>query len=457
MLWRKQKANMLINLTRVYAKRNLSQKEYNFEIEKNRKMKASVGRVTSSIGVVNAEDATSRPTTAGDASRPGTGDTTDGNQANSRGRKKNAGLPEVVPGSTNEYKLIIGSRAESNNVTPQDIDHVPVNQFKAWLLAVPEFLDLKVGEVISPICLSFVIDDFVFIDLVSTDSSVEIFLLSVIITSFSFYDDLTCLFLSFFRWSRSVTDQCRFLFDFAGHLNDRLVFREFLPINKMSRYFQEVATMKLSVQVGGIGNNSHLKKGYAHQTGSVGGDEPDGDEEDVEGDGNVGGDEDAHHNGLTLNWKLMKVENPEAIMTKLNIPTSCGSILFIDLLLKDRIPVIKQQDTCDTIKKYLMQQVERELKQNVNFTLLTCLAMKNEYDDSPVIRIIIAYKKMVSIDKFLEHQLLPYRLSDLVTMFVGDFKSNLDLHEYFHNKVNSLEEIFHCTVSKFKLQYNILP
>ncbi len=251
-----------------------------------------------------------------------------------------------------------------------------------------------------------------------------------------------------------VTDKCRFLFHFAGHLNDRLVFREFLPIGKMSRYYQEVSTLKLSLQVGGLSSSAQMKKGYAHQTSGNGKatiareevKNIDGAEDDLEGDGNVGGDEDVHNNGLSLTWKLMKVENPEAIMTKLNIPTSCGSILFIDLLYKDKVSLSKQQETCESLKKFILQQIERELKQNISFTLMNCIAMKNEYDDSPIIRIVIAYKKLVSIDKFLEHQLLPYRFSDLVTMFVGDLKSNIDFHEYFHNKVNTLDEMFHMTV-----------
>ncbi len=141
MLWRKQKANMLMNLTRVYAKLNLSQKEYNFEVEKNRKMKPfHVTNTASSLplgeGIITEVDS--------NTSRPVTTDSTKVDSSNRNLKKKNMLETEVIPGSNNDFKLIIGSRSETNTVTPHDVDHVPVSQFKAWLLAVPNFMNFEV-------------------------------------------------------------------------------------------------------------------------------------------------------------------------------------------------------------------------------------------------------------------------------------------------------------------------
>lgn len=226
------------------------------------------------------------------------------------------------------------------------------------------------------------------------------------------------------RWIRHLSEGSKFLFHFAGHMNDRLIFRDFPSINKCSKLLQEACTLKYSIQIGGTGGNIMRAN-----------------DEDEDDEGNSSG-------GFSFNWKLMKMENAETLMKKVNIPTSCGSVFYMDLLFRENVTPAKQQEVGENLKKFLLQQLEKELKMNLNFTMLQCLAMKNEYDESPVIRVVLSYKKHVSIDKFLEHMLLQYKLTDLVTIFVGEVKTNIDFGQYVNNKLNSLNDVFQASVSQ---------
>lgn len=124
--WRKQKANMLNHFLRVYAKRNISQREYAFEIAYNK----------------NHSGATSRPT-----SKKGKKKAITNSSNGSTGGESKDGIDEAIAGSSNEYKLVIGDNNEENIVHSMDMDRVPVNQFKAWFLTIPPFLNFSVSEV----------------------------------------------------------------------------------------------------------------------------------------------------------------------------------------------------------------------------------------------------------------------------------------------------------------------
>ena len=71
----------------------------------------------------------------------------------------------------------------------------------------------------------------------------------------------------------------------------------------------------------------------------------------------------------------------------------------------------------------------------------------NEADDAKVLRLIFSYKRIVSVDSWLEHMLIPYAINDLINVLVGDFRSNFDLSEVIANKVTSLSQSFACSVS----------
>lgn len=71
----------------------------------------------------------------------------------------------------------------------------------------------------------------------------------------------------------------------------------------------------------------------------------------------------------------------------------------------------------------------------------------NEADDAKVLRVIFSFKRIVSLDGWLEHMLVPYMVTDLVSVLVGDFRTNLDLGEIIKSRVTSLSETFAASVS----------
>jgi hypothetical protein len=65
-----------------------------------------------------------------------------------------------------------------------------------------------------------------------------------------------------------------------------------------------------------------------------------------------------------------------------------------------------------------------------------------------VLRVIFSYKRIVSVDGWLDHMLLPYGVNDFINVLVGDFRSNFDLAGAVANRVTSLSESFACSVSR---------
>jgi hypothetical protein len=70
----------------------------------------------------------------------------------------------------------------------------------------------------------------------------------------------------------------------------------------------------------------------------------------------------------------------------------------------------------------------------------------NEADDAKVLRLIFSFKRLVSIDGWFEHMLLPYTLTDMVNVLVGEFRSNLDFAEIIANKTTHFSESFAASV-----------
>jgi hypothetical protein len=57
-----------------------------------------------------------------------------------------------------------------------------------------------------------------------------------------------------------------------------------------------------------------------------------------------------------------------------------------------------------------------------------------------VLRIMINYKKIVSVDRFFETMLVEYRLYDLVTVCVGELKTNLNIANLLSHHLNNLND-----------------
>lgn len=82
------------------------------------------------------------------------------------------------------------------------------------------------------------------------------------------------------------------------------------------------------------------------------------------------------------------------------------------------------------------------MRTNRLFNGIRVASAVNDSDESKVLRIIFSYKRLVSLDGFLEHMLIPYKLADLVSVFVADFRTNVDLGTLFSSNLTSLTETF---------------
>jgi hypothetical protein len=137
MFWRKQKATMHIEMLRTHAKRNLSHQDYQFEIEKNRKFTFKDGvpdQFENNIQSLTDKTRKKKPSTS----------------LTSSSRRQQHPDEEAYPGGSNEYELVFGGeKGGCSSINLEDVDRVPVHQFKAWLLGVPDtILDTKVSFIL---------------------------------------------------------------------------------------------------------------------------------------------------------------------------------------------------------------------------------------------------------------------------------------------------------------------
>lgn len=229
-----------------------------------------------------------------------------------------------------------------------------------------------------------------------------------------------------FRAIQTLDSYSRMIFAFGAHCNDRLIFRDFPMYQKLLRRLQQVFTYKWICTV-----NSTESAGAALQ-------------------------------GVGASLKLMRVDNLEATVKALNAPTGCSTILYVDLLLRQYNKESSGQNDPSLalvrlLHSFLKHHFETEMKtSNNNLNSLQVYVTKNEIDDAEVIRIMLSYKKLVNIDKFLEFLIIPYKIHELINILVVDFRSNVDLQDLCtHNKLQSLNEVFSCAVRLFStiMQY----
>jgi hypothetical protein len=224
---------------------------------------------------------------------------------------------------------------------------------------------------------------------------------------FSKIDLITCyFFLS--RGIRKIDSACRFLFNFAAHANDRMILRDFLPLLKLPKYLQEVITYKYSLEIGNFELNPLSSEKYP---------------------------------GMACSWKLLKLENPETMLKSYNIPQGTHTVIIIEFLCKPTITTQDQELLVELLRLFLQNNIEKEFKNNnVNFNGIQISCVLNEIDENYVLRIMINYKKIVSVDRFFETMLVEYRLYDLVTVCVGELKTNLNIANLLSHHLNNLND-----------------
>lgn len=222
--------------------------------------------------------------------------------------------------------------------------------------------------------------------------------------------DVFDVILNHSSWVRSVEGITRSMYHFAAHINDRLVFRDFVPLTKAtnSKSLLDVCTLKIGLSIG---------------------------------------DDNRRDGGLSGSFKLIKVDNPSQMFKQLKLSPDSGSALLIDLLYREKTSS-KDMDRCVTLlRQFLVSHIERELRGNRMFSGMTVCNAINEQDNSKVLRVIFCYKRMVSLDGWLEQMLIPYTVADLIPILMGDFRTNLDFAEIIKSKLATFSSHFSGSVS----------
>ena len=93
------------------------------------------------------------------------------------------------------------------------------------------------------------------------------------------------------RWVRQFEMTTRNMFHFAAHINDRLIFRDFPPISRVSKVLQEISNFKFGLSIG---------------------------------------DESRREGGISGNFKLIKIDTPSVYFKQLKVPSDSGTVLMID-------------------------------------------------------------------------------------------------------------------------------
>lgn len=159
------------------------------------------------------------------------------------------------------------------------------------------------------------------------------------------------------------------------------------------------------------------------------------------------GEEAMRDGGISGTFKYTKVDTPDQILKKCRLPNDAGSTFLIDFLYHLDVTEINQIKCVELLRAFLMHHFEKELRNNPQFNGLYVLNDINEADNSKVLRIALSYKRIVSLDGFLEHMLLPYKIHDLIGVCLADFRTNIDLNEWVRNKVTNIDETFAGSVS----------
>lgn len=390
-----------VELLRTYAKRRLAQPDFPFEI------------ATVRVAVRSTDQASraSSPSTSRPSSR-----------RRSKKRSDGDGDAEFVE----EPRLVTTLRSEDFAIDPEHLSQAPIGQALAWVLRyfpmrtlTPQSANLS--------------------SLQSSQSPAEA------CYDFSSFGRLCLSVRSHLSLGlRKVEQACRFLFDLAGHLNDRLVFRDLSALlydrhahgQRAGRHAKPVTG--LSALPNALTETAVYKFSLAIGDASVAG-------------GGGGGADAPSLTGLSVHWKLARSESVEAAAKRLGgVPAGAGLVVSIDLLCRDpsssAAPCVSLQHEAGRdeatsreaqwkagatlIRAWLLAQLTDTVckEHNVNFMGANVIYAVSELDDAPVYRVLVFYKRLVCVDRWLETLLLPFALTDLMPACAGDVRTSLDLH-----------------------------
>lgn len=208
---------------------------------------------------------------------------------------------------------------------------------------------------------------------------------------------------------RVVDDYSRYMFHFAGHMNDRLAFRDFKTIPKLAKHLLEQSSLKFGVIIG---------------------------------------DDKARLSGISAVFKLIRLDNPSSLLKKLKIASDSGTTIIIELLTHLDAPEDKLKLCATQLRLFIAHHLEKDFRHNPQFSGLYVTPAVNENDEAPVLRVIIVYKRIVSIDMWLQHMLIPYSFSDIMPALTGEIRTNIDLSEMVKNVTANVDSEIVAMVSQ---------
>ena len=161
--------------------------------------------------------------------------------------------------------------------------------------------------------------------------------------------------------------------------------------------------------------------------------------------------------GLGFEWGAQKVEHPEAFLMNHKLPRECGFAVIFEIMLKPDVDREVAEDAAHHFLTFLKLHFDGELKKNVQFRGIFCFEAMSEGDGAHVMRIAITYKRIVSLDSWMEQLLIPYCLNDLIVGFSGSLKTNIALSDIFNSQATF--QLDTLTTARFEtsLQYRAYP
>jgi hypothetical protein len=120
------------------------------------------------------------------------------------------------------------------------------------------------------------------------------------------------------------------MFHFAAHLNDRLIFRDFPQFSRLSKFLQEISTLKFGVTIG---------------------------------------EESRREGGISGNFKMIKIDTPAAYFKQLKVAPDCGTVLMVDWLF--------HSDTTEEDAHRCAISTRQFLGAVAAFSLLMCVAIRD--------------------------------------------------------------------------------
>lgn len=193
------------------------------------------------------------------------------------------------------------------------------------------------------------------------------------------------------------------------HFRARMIYRDFKPMKKLETHEKITQLFSCRGKLGSVNTNS-----------------PD--------------------DGMSIDWKLSRIESPEPFFVRLDLPRECGTVFSMEMLVKSEVSESDINLAVENLKQFLRSHLDEELKNNVQYRSIFVSSGISPADGGKVIRVSLAYKRLASIDGFMEMMFMPYNFLDLITDSTGEIKSTVTLYEMLSSMHGSLDHMLTCWV-----------